>query len=119
MADDAGSPTRTLDIHGIYRLLPHRPPFLMVDRIKDIIHFHYYFAYSVGIAFPPTWLESEAFGIKLDNHRPLEEGMVFHFPMTLRIKGEFGIGQSQTVIVTRDGCEVLSTLPLGLQQVGS
>jgi len=91
----------------------------VVDRIKDIIHFHYYFAYSVGIAFPPTWLESEAFGIKLDNHRPLEEGMVFHFPMTLRIKGEFGIGQSQTVIVTRDGCEVLSTLPLGLQQVGS
>ena len=36
MADDAGGPTRTLDIHGIYRLLPHRPPFLMVDRIKDI-----------------------------------------------------------------------------------
>src|SRR5262245_32152994 len=38
MADDAGAaaPTRTLDIHGIYRLLPHRPPFLMVDRIKDI-----------------------------------------------------------------------------------
>ena len=36
MADDAGSPIRTLDIQGIYRLLPHRPPFLMVDRIKDI-----------------------------------------------------------------------------------
>jgi 3-hydroxyacyl-[acyl-carrier-protein] dehydratase len=36
MADDAGSPVTTLDIHGIYRLLPHRPPFLMVDRIKDI-----------------------------------------------------------------------------------
>ena len=35
MADDAGGPTRTLDIHGIYRLLPHRPPFLMVDRIKE------------------------------------------------------------------------------------
>jgi 3-hydroxyacyl-[acyl-carrier-protein] dehydratase len=36
MADDAGLPTTTLDIHGIYLLLPHRPPFLMVDRIKDI-----------------------------------------------------------------------------------
>lgn len=91
----------------------------VVDRIKDIIHFHYYFAYSVGIAFPPTWLESEEFGIKLDNHRPLEEGMVFHFPMTLRVKGEFGVGQSQTVIVTSGGAEVVSALPLGLQQVGS
>jgi Xaa-Pro dipeptidase len=90
----------------------------IVDQIKDIIHFHYYFAYSVGIAFPPTWLESEEFGIKLTNDRPLEAGMVFHFPMTLRIKGEFGVGQSQTVIVTENGAEVLSQLPLGLQQVG-
>ena len=36
MADDAelrpGRSTST----AIYRLLPHRPPFLMVDRIKDI-----------------------------------------------------------------------------------
>jgi len=36
MADDASSATRSLDIHGIYKLLPHRPPFLMVDRIKEI-----------------------------------------------------------------------------------
>ncbi|HET7717355.1 MAG TPA: 3-hydroxyacyl-ACP dehydratase FabZ [Bauldia sp.] len=37
MADDADAQKETsLDIHGIYRLLPHRPPFLMVDRIKDI-----------------------------------------------------------------------------------
>ena len=36
MADDTGSAIRSLDIHDIYKLLPHRPPFLMVDRIKDI-----------------------------------------------------------------------------------
>jgi 3-hydroxyacyl-[acyl-carrier-protein] dehydratase len=36
MADDAGPLPRTLDINDIYKLLPHRPPFLMVDRIKDI-----------------------------------------------------------------------------------
>ncbi len=35
MADDA-TQTRTLDIQEIYKLLPHRPPFMMVDRIKDI-----------------------------------------------------------------------------------
>lgn len=91
----------------------------VVDRIKDEIHFHYVFAYSVGIAFPPTWLESAEFGILLDNHKPLQPGMVFHFPMTLRVKGEFGVGQSQTVIVTETGAEVLSTLPLGLRLCSS
>ncbi len=90
----------------------------VVDTIKDIIHFHYLFAYSVGIAFPPTWLESAEFAVVLTNHAPLQPGMVFHFPMTLRIKGEFGIGQSQTVIVTDDGAEVLSRLPLGLTRCG-
>lgn len=87
-----------------------------VDRIRDRIHFHDFFAYSVGIGFPPTWLEG-GFGIVMNNHRPLEAGMVFHFPMTLRVKGEFGVGQSQTVIVRDDGAEVLSELPLGLHRV--
>lgn len=90
----------------------------IVDTMKDEIHFHYYFAYSVGIAFPPTWLESAEFGIVLGNHKPLEAGMVFHFPMTLRVKGKFGVGQSQTVIVTENGAEVLSRLPLGLNACG-
>ena len=90
----------------------------VVDRINDTIHFHYYFAYSVGIAFPPTWLESAEFGILLNNPKPLQTGMVFHFPMTLRVKGEFGIGQSQTVIVTETGAEVLSGIPLGLNRCG-
>ena len=35
MANDA-TPLVSLDIHGIYELLPHRFPFLMVDRIIDI-----------------------------------------------------------------------------------
>lgn len=90
----------------------------IVDEMKGTIHFHYVFAYSVGIGFPPTWLERAGFGILLDNHAPLEAGMVFHFPMTLRVKGEFGVGQSQTVIVTETGAEVVSSLPLGLHQCG-
>ena len=87
-----------------------------VDKIRDRIHFHDHFAYSVGIGFPPTWLEGK-FGILMNNHEPLEAGMVFHFPMTLRVKGEFGVGQSQTAIVGETGAEVLSELPLGLHRV--
>lgn len=44
--------------------------------------------------------------------------MVFHFPMTLRIKGEFGVGQSNTVIGTDKGAEIVSALPLGLRRCG-
>ncbi len=87
-----------------------------VDKIRDRIHFHDHFAYSVGIGFPPTWIEP-GFGILMNNHAPLEAGMVFHFPMTLRVKGEFGVGQSQTAIVGDTGSEVLSELPLGLHRV--
>jgi len=88
-----------------------------VDKIRDRIHFHDVFAYSVGIGFPPTWLEDTGFGILMSNDRPLEAGMVFHFPMTLRVKGEYGVGQSRTVIVTETGAEVLSDLPLGLYRI--
>ena len=87
-----------------------------VDKIRDRVHFHDHYAYSVGIGFPPTWLEP-GFGILTNNHEALEEGMVFHFPMTLRVKGEFGVGQSQTVIVGKDGSEVLSELPLGIHRI--
>ena len=87
-----------------------------VDKIRDRIHFHDHYAYSVGIGFPPTWLET-GFGILMSNHQPLEEGMVFHFPMTLRVKGEYGVGQSQTAIVGKTGSEVLSALPLGIKRI--
>jgi Xaa-Pro dipeptidase len=88
-----------------------------VDKVRDMVHFHDHYAYSVGIGFPPTWLES-GFGILMNNHEPLQEGMVFHFPMTLRVKGEFGVGQSQTVIVGKQKSEVLSEIPLGIHKIG-
>ena len=45
--------------------------------------------------------------------------MVFHFPMTLRVRGEYGVGQSRTAIVTEGEAEVLGEQPLGLTQGGS
>jgi 3-hydroxyacyl-[acyl-carrier-protein] dehydratase len=33
----AESPAAEIDIRGIMKLLPHRPPFLMIDRVTDII----------------------------------------------------------------------------------
>lgn len=89
----------------------------VVDRIRDGILFHDFYGYSVGIGFPPTWIVGGTMQITRDNPRPLEAGMTFHFPMTLRKLGVFGVGQSRTVVVTEAGCTALSALPLGLDRV--
>jgi Xaa-Pro aminopeptidase len=45
------------------------------------------------------------------NPTPLEAGMVFHLPMNLRVKGQYGAGHSEAVVVTEAGGEILSKLP--------
>jgi Xaa-Pro dipeptidase len=72
----------------------------VVDRIRDKVLFHDFYGYSVGIGFPPTWIEDGDMQVVATNDRPLEVGMAFHFPMTLRKVGVFGVGQSRTVVVT-------------------
>ena len=89
----------------------------MIAPVRNRILFHEVYGYPVGIGFPPTWGEESGFGIVVNNHRPLEAGMVFHIPMTLRMNGQFGVGLSQTYAVTESGCEVLSKLPLELHRV--
>ncbi|MBC6436918.1 MAG: aminopeptidase P family protein [Rhodobacteraceae bacterium] len=89
----------------------------VVDRIRERILFHDFYGYSVGIGFPPTWIEEGEMQIVATNDRPLQPGMTFHFPMTLRKKGVFGVGQSRTVVVTESGAEVLTQLPLGFDRL--
>ncbi len=89
-----------------------------IAHIRDRILFHEVYGYPVGIGFPPTWGEESGFALITANHRPLAEGMAFHIPMTLRLNGELGVGLSHTVVVTSDGNEVLSELPLELHRVG-
>ena len=66
------------------------------------------FGYSVGIGFPPDWLEPIHFFIQLNNHTLLQAGMTFHLPFTLRVLGEYGTGTSETILFTEAGCEVLT-----------
>lgn len=70
--------------------------------------FHHTFGYPVGIGFPPTWVESLSFLLREENHQPLEAGMTFHLPISLRRFGEFGINQSHTMLVTETGAETLT-----------
>lgn len=86
----------------------------IVAKIRPDIIFHYTFGYPVGINFPPSWLEESNFLLLKSNHEPLQPGMVFHLPMSLRSYGRFGIGLSETVHVTDRGAEVLTEMPLDI-----
>ncbi len=75
------------------------------------IAFHFVWGYSVGIGYPPSWLEETGFLIQSGNPRKLMPGMVFHLPLMLRIPGKHGAGHSESVLVTRNGAEILSRVP--------
>ena len=86
----------------------------MLAPIRDRIAFHDLYAYPVGIAFPPNWIENPSFYLSAANPNPLKAGMVFHLPLTLRRLGEYGAGFSETMIITEDGNESLSRIPRSL-----
>ncbi|MCL4459924.1 MAG: Xaa-Pro peptidase family protein [Chloroflexi bacterium] len=64
--------------------------------------------YSIGIAYPPGWTEGHIMDLKPGDPRMLQAGMVFHLPLVLLVPSVGGIGFSETVLVTKDGCEVLT-----------
>ncbi len=79
--------------------------------------FHHYFGYPVGIGYPPSWIEALGFFIRADNDRPLERGMAFHLPMSIRKYGEYGVNLSHTLVVEEGGARVLGSSPARLAVV--
>lgn len=71
--------------------------------------------YAIGLGFR-TWSEGRFFDLKEGDERVLETGMVFHMPPALRIPNEVGVGLSETVVITDDGCESLTQFPRQLFQ---
>jgi len=66
-------------------------------------------AYGIGTAFPPGWDEGDIFSINSDEPRLLVAGMCFHLITTMRVPGLGAIGCSDTVLVTKEGVETLTT----------
>jgi Xaa-Pro dipeptidase len=64
--------------------------------------------YSVGVGFAPDWGEGHIIHLNENDPMILEPGMVFHMPPALRRYGQWGVGMSETVLVTETGCEVLT-----------
>lgn len=76
--------------------------------LPDDVLFSQLFAYPVGLAHKPHWMDGVPFYIAADNHEPLETGMVFHVPTCMRSFGRGGVGLSQTFVVEPEGARVLT-----------
>jgi Xaa-Pro dipeptidase len=73
--------------------------------------------YSVGLGFPPFgWGDCPGLQIstaefqkeRVEEYHELRVGNVFHVRAMARHVGEAGVGNSETVVVTENGCEVLT-----------
>src|SRR5690606_19628670 len=79
---------------------------VLADR-PDVL-FHNNCGYPVGVVDGVGWMNGAEFYITKANHDRLEAGMMFHVPISLRIFGKHAVGESATIAVTEDGCEILT-----------
>lgn len=70
--------------------------------------------YSIGVSYPPDWGEGEIISLRQEEHRPFVPGMTFHMPPLCLKYREYGIGFSESIVVTETGCEKLSEIPCEL-----
>ena len=77
-------------------------------------HYRNRLGYSIGINYPPDWGEGEILSLRDGEPRELRAGMTFHMPPTNLKYREYGIGYSESILVTETGCESFSGLPLEL-----
>jgi len=71
--------------------------------------------YSIGIGYPPSWSGSGVpVGLRRNSDMKLKAGMVFHL-MSWLLRSDAGDAfLSDTIVVTADGCEFLTTLDRGV-----
>lgn len=67
-------------------------------------------AYSVGIGLPPDWGEGQILSMQPGEKRPLQANMTFHLLPWVQIPGRGGLGLTETIRVTEDGCEKITQL---------
>ena len=80
----------------------------LLDPQRDRLFFSGVFGYAVGAQFPPSWVEGTGY-IAKGQMRPFEANIVFHLPLCLRVPGQWGVGLSDTVVVTEQGGQPITT----------
>jgi Xaa-Pro dipeptidase len=86
----------------------------VIDAAGQTAGFRKRSGYSLGISFAPDWGEGNILSLYRGVEVPLEPGMVFHVPITLRDYGKFTVAVSESFAVTATGNRRLSRLPAGL-----
>jgi Xaa-Pro dipeptidase len=79
-----------------------------LGQIHPHIYFHGNFGYPVGLGQRTTWKDNTPFEIVRGSQHVIKTGMAFHIPAAMIAVGRLGVGHSHTVIVQRDGLEVLT-----------
>jgi Xaa-Pro dipeptidase len=69
--------------------------------------FHGGYGYSIGMGFQPTWTEAPVY-ISEGSERVLEPGMTFHLAVCSMVPSLFGVGFSESILITEDGCECIT-----------
>lgn len=82
-----------------------------LGEIEPWVVFHYVYGYPVGLSHPPTWMDGFSFYLSAQNDGVLEQGMAFHCPASFRSFGRLGVCLSNTVVMRKDGPEILTPLP--------
>lgn len=113
---------RSLDA-GLEHLRPGGPAGAVDDAARAVIddagyggNFRHKAGYSIGIAFPPDWSEARTLMLRHGESTELKPGMVFHFLPAVFEFEKFGIGVSETVLITDDGHEILTDVPQQIHQ---
>lgn len=83
-----------------------------VDRAGLAGYRRHHCGYAVGIGFPPSWSGSGTpRGLRRGSKMKLEPGMVFHLMSWLLRTGRGDSFMSDTIVVTDNGCELLTRAP--------
>jgi Xaa-Pro aminopeptidase len=69
--------------------------------------FHGAFGYSIGLSLKPSWTENPVY-IAEGAEDELRPGMTFHLPICIWEVGKHGVGFSESIVITEDGCECLT-----------
>lgn len=87
----------------------------VLDRNNLAQYSRHHCGYSVGIGYPPSWSGSGVpVGLRRHSDMQLKEGMVFHLMSWLLRSGLGDAFLSDTIVVTAQGCEFLTTVNRGV-----
>jgi Xaa-Pro dipeptidase len=115
---------RSIDA-GLKEMKPGNPAEAVDQAARKVIadagygdKFRHKAGYSIGIALPPDWSEARTMMLRGGEKRPLQPGMVFHFLPAVFEYREYGVGLSETVLITENGHEILTDVEQKLFVVG-